>query len=444
MYMKGNSSNFIIVNIMERIKSVCILFLLSLVIPTLSSCNGDDEDGMTVGGVNLVGTWALIHQKDNKIETYVQYIIKADGKISRTRITGEYVDGYLKTQNPQFYIDSSISEAKQYQCTFKGNSIYYEDWEVAKITIIDSETVQMVSTKVGGGTLKKVKGIVSIDTNPYDDTGNNDNPTQTGEVNLGFIGNNGQAYYFRGAFIAFENTTRGVTLERLNLLRVSDSGNITMDEIEGTFDNGILKTTCREDFQSAPLWKVSYKDENGYLYDNLGRHVLDVQCIDGNTFYMQIPYGRSYELKKVAEVYWEYDFGNSGYTPDAPLSVGEAIAKCKEFGSTASESSFYVKGIISSINEVSLSYGNATFNISDNGKDTSESVVTAYHARALGNKKFESEDQIKIGDVVIMYGQLVNYRDNTPEIIQGYIFSLNGQSDGTPIDFGTSGDGTTR
>lgn len=77
-----------------------------------------------------------------------------------------------------------------------------------------------------------------------------------------------------------------------------------------------------------------------------------------------------------------------------------------------------MKGIISSINEVS----------------------------ALGNKKFESEDQIKIGDVVIMYGQLVNYRDNTPEIIQGYmyIFSLNGQSDGTPIDFGTGGDGTTR
>ena len=75
-----------------------------------------------------------------------------------------------------------------------------------------------------------------------------------------------------------------------------------------------------------------------------------------------------------------------------------------------------MKGIISSINEVS----------------------------ALGNKKFESEDQIKIGDVVIMYGQLVNYRDNTPERIQGYIFSLNGQSDGTPIDFGTGGDGTTR
>ena len=286
---------------------------------------------MTVGGVNLVGTWALIHQKDNKIETYVQYIIKADGKISRTTITGEYVDGYLKTKNPQFYIDSSISEAKQYQCTFKGNSIYYEDWEVAKITVIDNETIQMVSTKVGGGTLKKVKGIVSIDTNPYDDTGNNDNPTPTGDVNLAFIGNNGQAYYFNGAFIAFESTTRSVSLEKMNLLRVYDSGNITMDEIEGTFDNGILKTTCKEDYRSEPLWKVSYKDDNNHLYDNLDRHILDVQCTDGNTFYMQIPYGRSFELKRVTEIIWEYDFiSNNGYIPDEPFTVKEAIAKCKE------------------------------------------------------------------------------------------------------------------
>lgn len=444
--MKGNNHQKLHTK-MEKVKLFCILLVLSLIISSLSSCGNDDEDGMSVGGINLVGTWALIHENGNKIDSYVQYHVKADGVVSRTRIICQYEDGYLKTTTPQQYIDSSIEEAKQYQCSFRGNSIFYEDWEVAKITVIDSETVNMVSTKVGGGTLKRVHGIISIDNNPYNSDNpddSDDNPTQTGEVNLGFIGNNGQAYYFRGAFIAFENTTRGVTLERLNLLRVSDSGNITMDEIEGTFDNGILKTTCREDYQSALLWKVSYKDENGYLYDNLGRHVLDVQCIDGNTFNMQIPYGRSYELKKVSEVYWEYDFSNSGHTPDAPFSVGEAIAKCKELGSTVSESSFYVKGIISSINEVSLSYGNATFNISDNGKDASGSVVTAYHARALGNKKFESEDQIKVGDLVVLFGQLVNYRGNTPEIIQGYIFSLNGQSDGTPIDFGTGGDGTTR
>ena len=443
--MKGNSSNFIIVSIMERIKYICILFLLSLVIPTLSSCSGDDEDGMTVGGVNLVGTWALIHQKDNKIETYVQYIIKADGKISRTRITGEYVDGYLKTKNPQFYIDSSISEAKQYQCTFKGNSIYYEDWEVAKITIIDSETVQMVSTKVGGGTLKKVKGIVSIDTNPYDDTGNNDNPAQTGEVNLMFIASsNGQAYRLIGSYVAIPNNTRSVSLDNMLLFRIDEIGNITMDEIEGkySFPDGVLKTTYREDYKSDPLWKAAYSDENGYIYDATGRHILDVQCIDGKTFNLQIPYGSSYALMKVAESFWEYDFSNYGYTPDEPFSVKEAISKCKELGSTASNNNFYVKGIISSIKEVSLSYGNATFNISDNGDDNSETVLTAYHTNALYNKRFEYESQIKVGDVVVLCGKLVNYRDNAPELLQGYIYSLSSGS--SPIDFGTHGDGTTR
>lgn len=431
---------------MEKVKLFCILLVLSLIIPSLSSCGNDDEDGMSVGGINLVGTWALIHENGNKIDSYVQYHVKADGVVSRTRIICQYEDGYLKTTTPQQYIDSSIEEAKQYQCSFRGNSIFYEDWEVAKITVIDHETVNLVSTKVGGGTLKRVHSIISIDNNPYNSDNpddSDDNPTQTGEVNLGFIGNNGQAYYFRGAFIAFENTTRGVTLERLNLLRVSDSGNITMDEIEGTFDNGILKTTCREDFQSAPLWKVSYKDENGYLYDNLGRHVLDVQCIDGNTFYMQIPYGRSYELKKVAEVYWEYDFiSNNGYIPDEPFTVKEAIAKCKELGSTTSENNFYVKGIISSIDEVSLSFGNATFNISDDGYEFPESTLKAYHTYAPDNKKFESESQIKVGDVVILCGKLVNYRDNAPELLQGYIYSLSSGS--SPIDFGTHGDGTTR
>lgn len=431
---------------MEKVKLFCILLVLSLIIPSLSSCGNDDEDGMSVGGINLVGTWALIHENGNKIDSYVQYHVKADGVVSRTRIICQYEDGYLKTTTPQQYIDSSIEEAKQYQCSFRGNSIFYEDWEVAKITVIDHETVNLVSTKVGGGTLKRVHSIISIDNNPYNSDNpddSDDNPTQTGEVNLGFIGNNGQAYYFRGAFIAFENTTRGVTLERLNLLRVSDSGNITMDEIEGTFDNGILKTTCREDFQSAPLWKVSYKDENGYLYDNLGRPVLDVQCIDGNTFYMQIPYGRSFELKRVTEIIWEYDFiSNNGYIPDEPFTVKEAIAKCKELGSTASENDFYVKGIISSIDEVSLAYGNATFNISDDGYEFPESTLKAYHTYAPDNKRFESESQIMVGDVVVLCGKLVNYRDNAPELLQGYIYSLSSGS--SPIDFGTHGDGTTR
>lgn len=110
-----------------------------------------------------------------------------------------------------------------------------------------------------------------------------------------------------------------------------------------------------------------------------------------------------------------------------PFTVAEAIAKCLEVGGTATDQLFYAKGRISSIKEVSTSYGNATFNISDNGED--EYYVTCYRAYNVGNEKFTSEDQISVGDEVLICGKLVNYTDKngvtTPQFAQGcYIVSI--------------------
>ncbi len=59
----------------------------------------------------------------------------------------------------------------------------------------------------------------------------------------------------------------------------------------------------------------------------------------------------------------------------------------------------------------------------------------------LGNKKFESgQTDIKVGDEVIIYGQLMNYKGNTPETVSGkaFLYSLNGKTEGgdtpTPPD----------
>ena len=119
-----------------------------------------------------------------------------------------------------------------------------------------------------------------------------------------------------------------------------------------------------------------------------------------------------------------------------PFTVAEAIAKCIEQGSTASDQTFYAKGIISSIKEVSTSYGNATFNISDNGQDVN--ALTCFRAKYLGNEAFTAEDQIAVGDEVVVCGKLVNYTDKdgntTPEFTQGcYIVKLKkgGSSGGT-------------
>ena len=115
--------------------------------------------------------------------------------------------------------------------------------------------------------------------------------------------------------------------------------------------------------------------------------------------------------------------------PDAPgseakpFTVAEAIAKCKEIGSTASEQLYFAKGKISSIKEVSTSYGNATFNISDDGQDAN--FITCYRANSIGGAKFTSEDEISVGDEVLICGKLVNYKNETPQFAQGcYIVSI--------------------
>ena len=116
-----------------------------------------------------------------------------------------------------------------------------------------------------------------------------------------------------------------------------------------------------------------------------------------------------------------------GKNPSDPFSVAEAIAKCQEIGATTDGEIYYAKGKISSIKEVSTSYGNATFNISDDGSD--DNALTCFRSFSLDNQKFASEDEIAVGDEVIVCGKLVNYADKngnvTPEFSGNvYIYSL--------------------
>lgn len=85
----------------------------------------------------------------------------------------------------------------------------------------------------------------------------------------------------------------------------------------------------------------------------------------------------------------------------------------------------YVKGIISKITEVSTQYGNATYFISDDG--TEEGQLQIYRGNSLDGAKFTAEDEIKVGDQVIVNGKLVNYNNTTHQFNTGSkIVSLNG------------------
>lgn len=87
----------------------------------------------------------------------------------------------------------------------------------------------------------------------------------------------------------------------------------------------------------------------------------------------------------------------------------------------------YVEGTISEIKSIDTSnYGNAEYFISDDG--TTKGQFTVYRGYALGNKKFTSKDEIKIGDKVVVCGKLVDF-NGTKEFTSGnYIYSLNGQT----------------
>ena len=117
-------------------------------------------------------------------------------------------------------------------------------------------------------------------------------------------------------------------------------------------------------------------------------------------------------------------------TLDNPYSASEANAYAASLeANQKTEDYVYVKGFISEIQEVSTTYGNATYYIADS--QTSENAFFIYRGRYLNNEAFTNESQIKVGDEVILYARLTNYRGTLPETVTGecYIYSLNGKTE---------------
>ena len=107
-------------------------------------------------------------------------------------------------------------------------------------------------------------------------------------------------------------------------------------------------------------------------------------------------------------------------TPETAYTVAKAIELIT--AGKGLDDMVYVVGYIHKIKEVSTQYGNATFFISDDLQDT-QNDLTVYRARYLNNEKFTAENQIKVGDKVIMYGKLVDY-NGTKEITNGYVHTI--------------------
>ena len=119
------------------------------------------------------------------------------------------------------------------------------------------------------------------------------------------------------------------------------------------------------------------------------------------------------------------------------LTVAEALESITN--STYTSDKVYIKGIVNYIKELSTSYGNATYSIVDATGDTDTLLI--YRGYSLDGAKFTSEDELQVGDTVIIYGVLTLY-SSTPEVTTGSSIVYLGRPESTD-DEEEDGEGDT-
>ncbi|MCR4919116.1 MAG: OB-fold nucleic acid binding domain-containing protein [Prevotella sp.] len=129
----------------------------------------------------------------------------------------------------------------------------------------------------------------------------------------------------------------------------------------------------------------------------------------------------------------------SAGTATSPYIVPDIIAVAKQMTADDVKSGVYVKGIVSQIDEIDTgNYGNATYFISIDGTTTNQFEI--YRGYYLDGAKFTAEDQLKVGDVVVVYGDLVNFKGNTPELTQrNKLISINDPNVNPAVGDGAEG-----
>ena len=128
-------------------------------------------------------------------------------------------------------------------------------------------------------------------------------------------------------------------------------------------------------------------------------------------------------------------------TEDNPYTATKAYEWVSTLPADAkSGNKVYVKGIICRIQApyVADDYGNAHFFISDDGKDEGETtgkVFQCYRVLYLGGEKYSNpaDRNVQLGDEVVIYGTVVNYKGNTPETAQNEAYLVSIKEGSAPL-----------
>ena len=112
--------------------------------------------------------------------------------------------------------------------------------------------------------------------------------------------------------------------------------------------------------------------------------------------------------------------------------MGKAVAEASALADGVNSGEVYIKGIVSKVKSFSASYGDFTYYITDDGAHVLDDAkyMQVYAGKNFGGEKFSSEEDLKVGDEVILKGTLANYKGNTPEVNKGSVLiQLNGKTE---------------
>ncbi|MDY5357188.1 MAG: BACON domain-containing carbohydrate-binding protein [Candidatus Cryptobacteroides sp.] len=123
-------------------------------------------------------------------------------------------------------------------------------------------------------------------------------------------------------------------------------------------------------------------------------------------------------------------------TKENPYLASQAAEVCAALADGATTpGEVYVKGYVKKFatkhSEGIEKFGNALFYITDDPDGQVKPDFYCFQVNYLGNTKFTSVDQIKLGDEVVVYGKLTNYNGTYETVGKGaaYIYSLNGKTE---------------
>ena len=203
---------------------------------------------------------------------------------------------------------------------------------------------------------------------------------------------------------------------------------LTIDKITKNKVNSIKLQVATDADCKNVTEELSAKIEDGDLIfkpnksaaNNYYKFVFDCQAGTSNGL-IQVSKIAYYKVGDAPEIVDITNTAETAYT----------IAKAKELidaGKGLSES-VYVKGTVSQASKsLNTTYGSLSYYISDDGKKENELQV--YGGLSFDSKKFTSVDDIKVGDVVVVYGKLKKFGTTYELDKNNILISLNGTTTG--------------